>query len=191
VVPLSSVNVFSILTAIFILNETWRNIYFIQIILVIIGAILIYQSSVGKSKRTISKYTILTSVLAAFFWGISYALFKASIQKIGALPFAFILESTVTCFAFCLIIYHKVFHEIVSGNKIKHYIVLSFLLFFGTLFINLGLQFTPIVVVNILSNISQLVTILMAYIMYHEKLNFKEWLGVIFILAAVFMTTFL
>jgi transporter family protein len=190
VVPLSSINVFSILTAVFILNEKWRNEYFIQIILVIIGTLLIYQSSRGNSNNSISKNTILTSVLAAFFWGISYALFKISIKKIGALPFAFILELTVTCFAFCLILYKKVFHEIVTGNKIKHYIILSLLLFFGTLFINLGLQFTPIIIVNILSNISQVVAILLAYIMYHEKLNVKEWIGVILILAAVFIAAF-
>lgn len=191
VVPLSSVNLFSILTAVFILHETWKNEYLIQIILVIIGTLFIYLSSNGNSKISTNKKIILTSILAAFFWGISYALFKVSIQKIGALAFAFILELTITCFAFCLIIYNQVFHEILNGNKIKHYIVLSFLLFFGTLFINLGLQHTPIIVVNILSNITLLISLLLGYIFYNEKLKWKEWLGILLILIAIFLASFL
>jgi drug/metabolite transporter (DMT)-like permease len=191
VVPLSSVNIFSILTAVFILHETWKNEYIIQIILVIIGTLLIYLSSNGNIKMSTNKKIILTSILAAFFWGISYALFKVSIQKIGALAFAFILELTITCFAFCLIIYNQVFHEILNGNKIKHYIVLSLLLFFGTLFINLGLQHTPIIVVNILSNITLLISLLMGYVLYNEKLKWKEWLGILLILVAIFLASFL
>ena len=190
VVPLSSINVFSILTAIVILDETWKNEYIIQFFLVIIGALLVYQSAVGNNKNNISKNTIFTSIMSAFFWGISYALFKVSIQKIGALPFAFILELTITCFAFCIIIYNQVFHEILNGNKIKHYLVLSFLLFFGTLFINIGLQFTPIIIVNILSNITLLISLFFGYIMYNEKLNYKEWIGILFIIIAIFLAAF-
>ncbi len=191
VVPLSSINVFSVLTAVFILNETWKNEYLVQFGLVVFGALLIYSSSKRDNKISSNKNIILTSILAAFFWGISYALFKVSIQKIGALAFAFILELTITCFAFFLIIYNQVFHEILTGNKIKHYIVLSLLLFFGTLFINLGLQHTPIIVVNILSNITLLISLLLGFILYNEKLKGKEWLGILLILIAIFLASFL
>jgi drug/metabolite transporter (DMT)-like permease len=191
VVPLSSINVFSVLTAVFILHETWKNEYIVQIGFVIFGALLIYLSSKGDYKINNNENILLTSILASFFWGISYALFKVSIQKIGALPFAFILELTITIFAFCLILYNQVFYEILNGNKIKHYIVLSLLLFFGTLFINIGLQYTPIIVVNILSNITLMVSLLLGYILYNEKLNFKEWIGISLILIAILSAAFL
>lgn len=191
VAPLSSINIFSILTAVFILHENWKNEYFIQIMLIIIGSLFIYNAPAVNSKKLISINTILTSVLAAFFWGISYALFKVAIQKIGALPFAFILELTITCFAFCIIIYNKVFFEIVKGNKIKDYIILSSLLFCGTFFINIGLLSVPIITVNILTNITLLVSLLLGYIMYNEQLSLKEWIGVSFILMGILTTAFL
>ncbi len=191
VVPLSSINVFSVFTAVFILHETWKNEYVIQIGLVVFGALLIYSSSKRDNKISSNKNIILTSVLASFFWGISYTLFKVPIQKIGALPFAFILELTITCFAFCIILYNQVLHEILNGNKIKHYVVLSILLFCGTLFINLGLKNTPIIVVNILSNFTLLISLLLGYILYNEKLKWKEWIGVSFIIIAIFLAAFL
>lgn len=190
VVPLSSINVFSVLTAVFILNETWKNEYLVQIGLVVFGALLIYYSSKRENKISSNKNIIITSVLAAFFWGISYALFKVYIQKIGALPFAFILELTITCFAFCIIIYNQVLNEILNENNIKHYIFLSLLLFFGTLFINVGLQNTPIIVVNILSSITMLISLFLAFILYDEKLKLKEWIGVLFIIMAIFLAAF-
>ena len=69
VVPLSSINVFSVLTAVFILNETWKNEYLVQIGLVVFGALLIYSSSKRDNKISSNKNIILTSILAAFFWG--------------------------------------------------------------------------------------------------------------------------
>ena len=191
VVPLSSINIFSILTAVFILHETWKHQYFIQIILVIIGSLFIYNSSSVNSKKKVQKNNILTSILSAFFWGISYALFKVVIQNIGVLPFAFILELTITCFSFCIIIYNQVFFEIVNNNKIKHYIILSLLLFCGTFFINIGLLTVPIIEVNILSNITLLVSLLLGYFVYNEKLSLKDWIGVSFILLAIISTTLL
>ena len=82
-------------------------------------------------------------------------------------------------------------HEILNGNKIKHYVVLSILLFCGTLFINLGLKNTPIIVVNILSNFTLLISLLLGYILYNEKLKWKEWIGVSFIIIAIFLAAFL
>jgi drug/metabolite transporter (DMT)-like permease len=191
VAPLSSINIFSILTAVFILHENWKNEYIIQIILVITGSLFIYNASAVNSKKSISINIILNSVLAAFFWGISYALFKVTIQKIGALPFAFILELTITCFAFCIVIYNQVLFEIVKGNKIKDYIILSSLLFCGTFFINIGLLSVPIIIVNILSNITLLVSLVLGYIIYNEQLSLKEWIGVSFILMGILTTAFL
>lgn len=81
---LSSLNILSILTAVIILGESFRPVYFLSFSLAGLGVWLIQKGSVNAVKGW--NRGILYSLLAAFFWGVSYALFKFPANSIGALP---------------------------------------------------------------------------------------------------------
>jgi uncharacterized membrane protein len=182
VVPLTSVNIFSILTATFLLHEAWLPEYTVSIGLTIVGIWFLFTSS------------LYTSLLASFFWGISYALFKLPIKWLGALPFSFILELSITLFALVTAFVNGSYQEITKNINIKtihHYFILALLAAGGTFFVNLALINTPIAAINILSNTSQLVALLLAYLLYKEKLVLKQWIGVLSIISALVLISLL
>ena len=194
VVPLSSVNIFSILTATFLLHEAWQQVYTISIGLTIVGVWLIFVNNPKTTSAHNFKGSLYTSLLASFFWGISYALFKLPIKWVGALPFSFILEFSTTIFALMSILFNGSFKQLFKKAYFKtahHYFILAILLAGGTFFINLALIDTPITAINILSNTSQLVALLFAYLLYQEKLVLKQWIGVLAIFSAIVLISLL
>ncbi len=194
VVPLSSVNIFSILTATFLLHEAWQPVYTIGIGLTIVGVWLVFANNQKTTSVRNFKGSLYTSLLASFFWGISYALFKIPIKWVGALTFSFILELSITFFALVTAIVNGTITEIFKKEHFKtahHYFILAILLAGGTFFINLALINTPITAINILSNTSQLVALLFAYLLYQEKLLLKQWIGVLAILTAIVLISIL
>lgn len=188
VVPLTSVNIFSILTATFFLNEAWQTEYTISIGLTIVGVWFIFTNNQKPTSINNFKGSLYTSLLASFFWGISYALFKLPIKWLGPLPFSFILELSITLFALVTAFVNGSYRQITKKVNIKiihHYFILALLAAGGTFFINLALINTPIAAINILSNTSQLVALLLAYLLYKEKLVLKQWIGVLAIFSAI------
>lgn len=188
VVPLSSVNIFSILTATFVLKEAWKNVYYICIGLTITGVWLLFSASkLPADKKSFAK-SLYTSLLASFFWGISYALFKIPIRMMGPLPFSFLLELTIGLFAMTSLLINGSIMQVSQKwplHTSRHYWVLALLVIGGTLSVNLGMISTPITEVNILSNASQLVALAMGYVFYREKLTAKQWLGVMAIISSI------
>jgi len=194
VVPLSSVNIFSILTATFLLHEAWQPVYNFSIGLTIVGVWLIFVNDQKPTSGSNFKGSLYTSLLASFFWGISYALFKLPIKWVGAFPFSFILEFSITIFALIIIIFKGSSQQLFKKSYFKsahHYFILAILLAGGTFFVNLALIDTPITAINILSNTSQLVALLFAYLLYQEKLVLKQWFGVLAILSAIVLISLL
>jgi len=110
-VPLSSINIFSILTAVFILGETFKTIYFASFTLAFVG-ILLSQSFRIDNKGIQWNKGATFALLASLFWGTTYALFKFSASWLGAIPLAFILECCVTITALVIINqkYKALFH---------------------------------------------------------------------------------
>lgn len=194
VVPLSSINIFSILTATFILQEAWQPLYTISIGLTVIGVWLVFANNQKTNSVRSFKSALYTSLLASFFWGISYALFKIPVRWVGALPFSFILELSITLFALLVAIANGTIKQIIKKfhlRAFRPYFILALLAGGGTFFINLALIDTPITVINILSNTSQLVALLLGYLLYQEKLVLKQWVGVVAILSAIFLISIL
>lgn len=191
VVPLSSINLFSILTALYILHEKWKWIYGLEFIFVIAGSLLLFYSSKKNDTNTNNSNTVIFSILASFFWGVSYSLFKIPIKAIGIIPFSFIVEFTITLFSLNIILlsrYYTSSFEKPDNNlfpivhfkkkRILQYLTLAVLVFLGTLFINMGLKETSILSFTVLSNIGQIISILLGYFIYSERLEKHEIFGV-------------
>lgn len=187
-VPLSSINIFSILTAVFILGEAFRSVYFISFALAIAGILISQSFRFDKKGRSWNKGTTY-ALLASLFWGISYALFKFSASWLGAIPLAFILECCVTITASIWILLSKtknfIRKEELSANNIKHYLVLATLLVGGTLFFNLAIQQIPVLVINIFGNFTMVVSILAGVLIYREKLSLQQIIGIALVIVSI------
>jgi drug/metabolite transporter (DMT)-like permease len=193
-VPLSSINIFSILTAVFILGETFKTIYFASFALALTG-ILLSQSFRFYKKGIHWNKGATHALLASLFWGTTYALFKFSASWLGAIPLAFILECCVTITAFIWIKFSKSRSfkrkEQLSAKNIKHYLILAALLVSGTLFFNLAIQQIPVLVINILGNFTLVVSISAGLLFYKEKITVKQIAGISLVVISIAILQFI
>lgn len=186
-VPLSSVNIFNILTAVFILGEVFRPVYFFSFILAGTGAWFIQ----AKKNPSTEKWNdgVKYALLAAFFWGVTYALFKYPARWLGAVPLAFILESCVmiTALIWNLSVAAKT-HRITAIHSTRpflHYGLLAVLLVGGTLFFNLAIQLVDVLLLNITGNLSIITSVLLGSLLLHEKMSSRQVAGVILIILSL------
>ena len=193
-VPLSSINIFSILTAVFILGETFRAIYFLSFAVAFCGILLSQSFHFDKKGMQWNKGATY-ALLASLFWGTTYALFKYAALWLGAIPLAFILECCVTITALVWMLFSKSGslkkNEQLSVINIKHYLILAVLLVGGTLFFNLAIQQIPVLVINILGNFTLVVSIGAGILFYKEKLSAKQIAGVSLIIISILIVQYL
>ena len=137
-IPLTAINIFNILTTVFVLHESGRKIYFVSFPLTVIGVLCIH---IFRFNKTSTKWNsgVIYALLASFFWGVTYPFFKYFSNKIGAIPLSFISETCVT-FSACIWLFFskpklKPIKEIVVLKKLKHYFILTMLLLGGTVFL--------------------------------------------------------
>ena len=193
-VPLSSINIFSILTAVLILGETFKGIYFLSFSVAFCG-ILLSQSFKFDKKGIQWNKGATFALLASLVWGTTYALFKFAASWLGAITLDFILECCVTITALVWIRFSKSGSIKKNGQlsvkNIKHYFILAALLVGGTLFFNLAIQQIPVLVINIFGNFTLVVSISAGIIFYKEKLTAKQAAGVILVVISIAIVQFL
>lgn len=191
-VPLTSVNVFNILTVVFIVGEPFKLAYYFAFPIAIVG-VLFTQSFQFKSGALEWKWNrgATYALLATFFWGITYPLFKFVSPAIGAIPLSFILEACVTLaaiiwalFRFREISYSSFFRKV----NLKHYGVLAGLLIGGTLFFNLAIQGLPVLYLGLIGNLQIVIPIIIGYYFYKEHITSRQFAGVLLIIASVIFT---
>jgi drug/metabolite transporter (DMT)-like permease len=189
-IPLTSLNVFGVLTALLILHEPFKLRYFITFPLALIG-IACTQMIQNEGYTWQWSKGATFSLLASFFWGVSYALFKYSIQWIGPLPMAFLLETAVATVAFFWMLATKEafrFSELRQAGIAKHYLILSFLLIGGTLCCNVALQRIPLMAFQFISYLQIVVAVAFDILVFKEKPTAFESIGVLLILFSVMIS---
>lgn len=187
-VPLSSINVFSILTAVIVLGEVVRWPHLLSFVLVVAGVCLVQAFSF--SEKSISWNRGATyALLASFFWGTTYALFRFPSSWMGAVPLAFILELCVTCSAaaWLMLSSKKVipYKAALNRNNIRHYCILALLLLAGTLFFNLAIQRVPILLLNVTGSFTVVVSVACSALFYKEKLGRRQFIGIVLLIASL------
>jgi drug/metabolite transporter (DMT)-like permease len=70
---------------------------------------------------------------------------------------------------------------------LQTYIVQGILLVAGGLAINISYQYLPIMVINILIISSQLLSVLLGFMFFKERLSLKQWIGIVLIVASFFI----
>jgi len=190
VVPVSAIKLFTILTAVFIVGEVWKANYLYAFIFSTAGLILLYFQGKQNSSVSEQKNGMLYGVLASFFWGSSYALYTYPISWWGPLGFSLVIETTAMLFGLVLVIRDGLLKDLfkyISAIHMLKYLQLGFLLVAGGLAINVSYQYLPIMVINILIISSQLLSVLIGYIFFKERLSPKQWMGLALIIISFFI----
>jgi drug/metabolite transporter (DMT)-like permease len=190
VVPVSSLKIFTIITAVFIMGEVWHNNYLIAFILSTAGLFLLYFKRDEVQQANTFKKGIVYGIASSFFWGSSFALYKFPISWWGPLGFSLIIESVAMLFGLVLVIKDGLVHQLTAYLKLIHiraYLILGALLVIGGLAINMSYGYLPVVVINILIIGSQIISVLIGYFIYKERLSIKQWIGLAFIIASFFV----
>lgn len=186
-VPISSVNVFTILTAVLILGEVFKPVYYFSFLLAGTGVWLINRKS--NTASTGWNRGAVYAIFASLFWGITYALFKFPAIWMGAVPLAFTLESSVMLTAFIWNRFaapakYSIFAP-VTLVQTKHYVILAMLLLGGTLFYNLAVQLKEVLLLNIIGNLSLVVSVALGVVWQKEKITAVQIAGLVLILCSL------
>lgn len=190
VVPVSSLKLFTILTAVFVVGEVWHGNYLIAFILSTLGLFLIYYKRGAIHNVKEFKTGLQYGIASSFFWGSSYALYKFPIAWFGPLAFSLIIETVAMLFGLVLVLKDGLLNQLLQYLKaihIKAYLILGTLLVLGGLAINMSYGYLPVVVINILIIGSQIISVLIGYFVYKERLTILQSLGLALIIASFFV----
>jgi hypothetical protein len=187
-IPLSTINIFSILTAVFILGESFKRSYYFLFALSATGVYLLL------SKQEVSKKIwnkgVGYALLASIVWGCTYPLFKYPASKMGALSMAILVEFCVCTTAFCWYCVTHNWKKLLLGirwKQLKHYAVMAIVLIVGTMGYNLAIQRIDVIILNITGKLTFLTSIFLGIMLLKEKIDAQKIIGMIFILASLLL----
>jgi drug/metabolite transporter (DMT)-like permease len=184
VIPLSSLNIFGLLTAVFVLGETWKNIYYVAFLLVLLGIYLIYQQEIRFKSPQLFMKAMLGGLLASFFWGVSYTLFKYPIAWLGVLRFSFLLEFSVTSMVGMLIGVQGIRWSYLPQRAIR---ILAFCLVMGSVLLHVAYQFASMTQIVFAGKFQLIISLLAGQFLYREKLGVYQWLGISLLITSIYL----
>lgn len=130
----------------------------------------------------------LQALFVTFLWSTSWIFIKFGLKEIPALTFAG-LRYTIASFALLIwISRQKSLNEYSKLKRIDFWLIV----FYGILFISLtqgaqflGLSYMPSVHVSLFLNLSPIVVLILGRIFLKEKLNSKQWIGLLVFLSGI------
>jgi drug/metabolite transporter (DMT)-like permease len=191
IVPISSARVLvASLVGLFFLNERLSGLQWFMLLLTVGGVVLssINISDFKDSKIFSWQSGIPYALLAALFWGCTFALFGIPSAMIGALFFSLILEAVVGIVA--------VIQGKLQGQKIaitrkefqenwKGMLIIGLIGAIGSVFLNVGYATGQVSIVTAVSSASPLIATLYGRIVYGEQLSRQQYLAVILIVFGI------
>ena len=184
VIPLSSLNIFGLLAAVFVLGETWKNSYYGAFLLVLLGIYLIYQQEIQFKSLQLFMKAMLGGLLASFFWGVSYTLFKYPISWLGVLRFTFLLELSVTSMVGLMIWMQGIHWSFMPQRPIR---ILAFCLVMGSVLLHVAYQYASITQIVFAGKFQLIISLLVGQFLYREKLSLNHWLGISLLIASIYL----
>jgi drug/metabolite transporter (DMT)-like permease len=152
--------------------------------LVIVGLFLL------EGKKPILKWSKGTNyaLIASFFWGTSFALFRIPIEKIGSVNFSFSLEFTVCIMAILIGFFTKEKQNSkVSKQAVYTIIVLALLGYLGVVFYNKAITIIPVSTLSIMGTFTPVITIIISHIYLKEKFTKNQYIGISNIIGATLL----
>ncbi len=184
VVPLSSLNIFGLLTAVLVFGETWKNTYYWALIAVLLGVYFIYKHEFRFTSSRQFFQSLLGGLLASFFWGVSYTLFKYPISWLGVLRFSFLLEFCVTTTVGVLLWIQGIRLDNVPQRPIR---LLAFCLIMGSILLHVAYQFASITQIVFAGKFQLIISLLVGQFLYREKLSLNHWIGISLLITSIYL----
>ncbi len=187
-VPVSSISaLFGVLFAALVLGEEFKGHILLALLLFTAGVYFI-DGSLKRNRKP--SQGVVYNLLAAIFWGTSFAMFIYPVREIGALRFSFILELTV-CVVSVLLNRYLNREWFLSLNRIDLPIAfLSALGFSGIVFYNLSLSYLSVSLVSIMGILTAAISVLFSAILLREKLKWVQYGGILLIFIGLVIIKF-
>ncbi|MBS1651084.1 MAG: DMT family transporter [Bacteroidetes bacterium] len=169
-----------------VFKENFSIIHLFSFVMILIGVFLIDNKKgleINPSKNT------LFALLAAFFWGISFALFKYTTKWMGPLLFSLILETTVCMMSMIISVYYfKTKIKLLPLLKVNPiFFLMGALVVIAVIFNNLSYNYLPVSTISLLSNNTQIVALLFSAFVLNERLSLKKYFGIVVVLIAIIL----
>lgn len=188
VIPLSSLNIFGLLTAVFVLGENWEPRYYGALFFVLLGIFLIYQRELRFNSSREFLHSLVGGLLASFFWGVSYTLFKYPIGWLGVLRFTFLLEFCVTSMVGVLMWIQGVRWAIIPQKPVR---ILAFCLIMGSVLLHVAYQFASMTQIVFAGKFQLIISLMVGQILYREKLGVFQWFGISLLITSIFLISYM
>jgi len=184
VAPISSINVFGLLTAVLFFGDSWGLKQTSAILCVLVGLFFIFRSQLQFASLFSFWKALGGSVLASFFWGVSYSLFRFPIHWLGVLPFTFLLELSVTLFVGLLLVFQKQSWQRIPQRPIQ---VLALCIILGSIFLHIAYQSASVTQIIFIGKSQLVLTLIFGKLLYREKLTYLQMLGVAFLILSIYL----
>lgn len=183
-VTTTSVNaLFGVITSIMVYHEklTWNLIA--SLLLIIIGLFFL------ENKKPLMKWSrgTIYALLAAFFWGTTFALFRIPAESLGSINFSFVLEITVLSCAIIMLSFQKK-EKYEFAPTIKTYFTIALigtLGFLGVIFYNMAVTLVPVSILSVMGSFTTVISIVIAHIILKERFKSFQYLGMALTITAV------
>jgi drug/metabolite transporter (DMT)-like permease len=184
VAPISSINVFGLLTAVLFLGDSWGVNQTVAILCVLVGLFFIFRGQWQFASISSFWKALGGSILASFFWGVSYSLFRFPIQWLGVLPFTFLLELSVTLFVGVLLVSQKQSWRRIPQRPIQ---VLALCIILGSVFLHISYQSASVTQIIFIGKSQLVLTLFFGHLLYREKLTYLQIVGVGFLILSIYL----
>lgn len=182
--PISSINLFGMLTAVLFLGDAWGFAYSMASLCVVGGVFLLFQSDWHFSSISSFMKALGGSILASFFWGVSYALFKYPVAWLGVIPFSFLLELCVTLCVGVFLLFQKQKWQQIPQAPIR---ILALCIILGSVFLNIGYQTASVTQIIFVSKSQLILTLVFGQILYREKVKPLKLLGIALLILSIYL----
>jgi len=177
--------IFGVLTSVFVYNEklSWQII--VSLILIVIGLFLL------ENKKPLLSWPkgAFYAILASFFWGTTFALFRIPAQSIGSINFSFVLECSVLFSATLVVLFIKP-KTIAKKPNIKSYltiIAIACLGVLGVVFYNKAVTIVNVSILSVMGAFTPVISIVISHFVLKERFKFHQYLGMTLTLLAVLL----
>lgn len=183
--------IFGVITSIIAYNEPLSWNLLISLALIVLGLFFL------EKKKPILQWGKGTfyALLAAFFWGTTFALFRLPIDELGGLRFSFSLEATVCLSALILMFFNKPKGKMACAEQSRSTVItthtyftiilLALLGFGGVFFYNKAVLLAPISELSVMAAFTPVITIIASHLLLKERFNPIQYLGMALTIAAV------
>jgi uncharacterized membrane protein len=180
--------VFGVFTALIAYDEEPKLVLLLSLSLIVIGLFLLESK---KQHFNLSRSTFF-AILAAFFWGTTFALFRIPVEAIGNYNFSLVLESSVLLGALLLYFSFKRGKptHVPTTRTYLTIVSIGILAFLGVLFYNLAVVKVDVSTLSVIGAFTPVISIVLSHILLKEKFTFIQYLGMICTLIGVILLSY-